>query len=117
MFLLRDPAARPVRRAAVRTDGSHFFHRRHRRAYEGEDPLSLDPGGRLERGESQCLSGNRVRVGVQTPCVLVCNRKSDLRFDLQGQRCLHYGSIMELEKSLAAELWDAIRASFIALEA
>jgi hypothetical protein len=42
--------------------------------------------------------------GVQTPCVLVCNRKSDLKFDLRGQRCLHYGSITELEKALTAEL-------------
>jgi hypothetical protein len=42
--------------------------------------------------------------GVRTPCVLVCSRKSDLKFDLRGQRCLHYGSIMELEKSLSAEL-------------
>jgi hypothetical protein len=42
--------------------------------------------------------------GVRTPCVLVCNRKSDLKFDLQGQRCLQYGSITELEKTLTAEL-------------
>jgi hypothetical protein len=42
--------------------------------------------------------------GVRTPCILVCNRKSDLKFDLRGQRCLHYGSIKELEISLSAEL-------------
>jgi hypothetical protein len=42
--------------------------------------------------------------GVQTPCVLLCNRKSDLKFDLRGQRCLQYGSITELEKALTAEL-------------
>jgi hypothetical protein len=42
--------------------------------------------------------------GVQTPCVLLCNRKSDLKFDLRGQRCLHYDNITELEKALTAEL-------------
>lgn len=42
--------------------------------------------------------------GVRTPCVLVCHRKSDLKFDLRGQRCLRYSNIMELEKSLSAEL-------------
>ncbi len=42
--------------------------------------------------------------GVKIPCVLICNRKTDLKFDLRGERCLFYGSIMELEKSLSAEL-------------
>jgi hypothetical protein len=42
--------------------------------------------------------------GVNVPCILICNRKTDLKFDLQGQRCLFYGSIKELEKSLSAEL-------------
>jgi hypothetical protein len=42
--------------------------------------------------------------GVGIPCVLICNRKTDLKFDLQGQHCLFYGSIMELEKALSAEL-------------
>ena len=42
--------------------------------------------------------------GVKVPCVLVCNKKTDLKFDLRGQRCLFYGSIMELEKSLSTEL-------------
>jgi hypothetical protein len=42
--------------------------------------------------------------GVNVPCVLICNKKTDLKFDLRGQRCLFYGSIMELEQSLSAEL-------------
>lgn len=42
--------------------------------------------------------------GVKVPCVLICNKKSDLKFDLSGQRCLFYGSIMELEKKLSDEL-------------
>jgi hypothetical protein len=42
--------------------------------------------------------------GVRTPCVLICNRQTDLKFDLRGERCLFYGSIMELEKTLSAEL-------------
>lgn len=42
--------------------------------------------------------------GVRRPCVLICNRQTDLKFDLRGERCLFYGSIMELEKTLSAEL-------------
>jgi len=42
--------------------------------------------------------------GVKVPCVLICDKKTDLKFDLRGQRCLFYGSIMELEKTLSAEL-------------
>jgi uncharacterized protein (DUF1810 family) len=42
--------------------------------------------------------------GVKVPCILLCNRTTDLKFDLQGQRCLFYGSIKELEGSLSAEL-------------
>lgn len=42
--------------------------------------------------------------GVKTPCLLVCNRQTDLKFDLRRERCLFYSSIMELEKSLSAEL-------------
>jgi hypothetical protein len=42
--------------------------------------------------------------GINTPCILICNRKTRLKFDVQGQRCLFYGSIMELEKNLSTEL-------------
>jgi hypothetical protein len=42
--------------------------------------------------------------GVKIPCVLICNRNTDLKFDLRTQRCLFYSSIMELEKTLSAEL-------------
>jgi hypothetical protein len=42
--------------------------------------------------------------GVNIPCILICNRNTDLKFDLRGQRCLFYKSIMELEKNLSAEL-------------
>jgi hypothetical protein len=42
--------------------------------------------------------------GRGVPCVLLCNRETDLKFDVQGHRCLLYGSIRELEERLAAEL-------------
>jgi hypothetical protein len=42
--------------------------------------------------------------GVGVPCVLICNKKTDLKFDLQGHRCLIYGTIKELEKKLSDEL-------------
>ena len=42
--------------------------------------------------------------GVDIPCILICNHKTDLKFDLRGQRCLLYNTIRELEKSLSAEL-------------
>jgi hypothetical protein len=42
--------------------------------------------------------------GMDRPCILICNRKTDLKFDLRGQRCLFYSTIKELEKSLSAEL-------------
>lgn len=42
--------------------------------------------------------------GMNIPCILICNRDTDLEFDVRGQRCLQYGSIRELETSLAAEL-------------
>ena len=42
--------------------------------------------------------------GVEIPCILICNRKTDPKFDVRGQRCLLYGSIKELEKILSAEL-------------
>jgi hypothetical protein len=44
--------------------------------------------------------------GLKIPSILICNRKTNLKFDVQGQRCLFYGSIMELEKSLSAELTE-----------
>ncbi|SBW18879.1 hypothetical protein FDG2_0867 [Candidatus Protofrankia californiensis] len=42
--------------------------------------------------------------GLRVPCVLVCSRETDLKFDVRGQRCLFYGSIRDLEKQLSAEL-------------
>jgi hypothetical protein len=42
--------------------------------------------------------------GVDIPCVLICSRKTDLKFDLRGQRCLFYNTIKELEESLSTEL-------------
>lgn len=42
--------------------------------------------------------------GVQVPCVLICNRNTELKFDLQGQRCLRYNSIKGLEDALTADL-------------
>ncbi len=42
--------------------------------------------------------------GRDVPCILLCNRSTPLEFDVQGHRCLFYGSIMELEKELTTEL-------------
>jgi hypothetical protein len=42
--------------------------------------------------------------GVKVPCLLVCNRRTDLKFDPQGERCLYYSSIKELAESLSAAL-------------
>jgi hypothetical protein len=47
--------------------------------------------------------------GVGKPCILLCNRATDLKFDVQGQRCLKYGSIKELEKTLSSELGVIIK--------
>jgi hypothetical protein len=48
--------------------------------------------------------------GVGKPCILLCNRMTDLKFDVQGQRCLKYGSIKELEKTLSSELDVLVKA-------
>ena len=46
--------------------------------------------------------------GMNIPCILLCNRETDLRFDVRGQRCLLYSSIRELETSLAVELYGLL---------
>lgn len=38
------------------------------------------------------------------PTVLVHHRDSEVKFDVQGQRCLHYASIKDLEEKLTPEL-------------
>ncbi len=42
--------------------------------------------------------------GCGVPVVLLTQATTHLKFDVRGQRCLVYGSIRELEKSLRAEL-------------
>ena len=42
--------------------------------------------------------------GCGVPVILLTQDTSHLKFDVRGQRCLVYGSIQELEKSLRAEL-------------
>lgn len=42
--------------------------------------------------------------GRNIPTILLTDDVSDLKFDIQGQRCLAYSNIRELEKKLAAEL-------------
>lgn len=44
--------------------------------------------------------------GVAVPCVLVCNKKHELKFDVSGQRCLFYGSIKDLQAKLSRELTE-----------
>jgi hypothetical protein len=36
--------------------------------------------------------------------VLLCDRETDLKFDVRGRRCLLYSRIKELEEQLAVEL-------------
>lgn len=42
--------------------------------------------------------------GRDVPTVLLCHRESELTFDVQGQRCILYASIHDLEVKLAKEL-------------
>ncbi len=42
--------------------------------------------------------------GCGVPTVLLCKDGDELEFDVQGQRCLHYKSIKDLEQQLTAEL-------------
>jgi hypothetical protein len=42
--------------------------------------------------------------GVGVPTILLMSNESELKFDVQGQRCLKYSRIKELEKSLEKEL-------------
>jgi len=44
--------------------------------------------------------------GVAVPCVLVCNKKNELKFDVSGQKCLFYGSIKDLQAKLSRELTE-----------
>jgi hypothetical protein len=47
--------------------------------------------------------------GVGKPCILLCNRQTELKFDVQGHRCLKYSKIKELEEALSAELEALVR--------
>ena len=42
--------------------------------------------------------------GAGIPTVLVMRNTEELKFDVQGQRCLKYNRIKDLEKGLASEL-------------
>jgi hypothetical protein len=42
--------------------------------------------------------------GRGVPSVLLCNRATELPFDVRGHRCLFYSSIVELERLLTVEL-------------
>lgn len=44
--------------------------------------------------------------GHEVPTVFVCQEPTQLEFDIQGQRCIHYGSIRDLEKKLGTELGE-----------
>lgn len=43
-------------------------------------------------------------MGIGVPTILLMNNGSDLKFDIQGQRCLKYNRIKELEILLKKEL-------------
>ena len=65
------------------------------------------------------LTGNNPNVflevgyawGSGVPTVLVCREDAlkDLKFDVQGQRCLAYSSIRDLESKLTSELRSLLR--------
>jgi hypothetical protein len=42
--------------------------------------------------------------GTGVPCILICDRRTDLPFDVRSQRCLFYDTIVELERRLSDEL-------------
>jgi hypothetical protein len=42
--------------------------------------------------------------GRKRPTILLAKEQEELKFDVRGQRCLKYGIIEDLEKSLAKEL-------------
>ena len=42
--------------------------------------------------------------GNRVPTVLICREGETLKFDVQGQRCIFYGSIRDLEDKLGAEI-------------
>jgi hypothetical protein len=42
--------------------------------------------------------------GVDVPTVLLIDQADDLKFDVQGQRCIPYGTIHDLEQKLTTEL-------------
>jgi hypothetical protein len=45
---------------------------------------------------------------AEIPTVLVHRRDSELKFDVQGQKCISYGTIKELEESLTEELRELL---------
>ncbi len=42
--------------------------------------------------------------GRNVPSILLCSATSDLKFDIQGQRCIVYNSIRDLETRLSQEI-------------
>lgn len=49
--------------------------------------------------------------GNGVPVVLVCREGSDLKFDIQSQRCIFYKNIRDLERKLEAELRGLLQAN------
>ena len=46
--------------------------------------------------------------GHEVPTVFVCQEGNPLEFDIQGQRCIYYGSIRDLEEKLGTELAEIL---------
>lgn len=46
--------------------------------------------------------------GNRVPTVLICREGETLKFDVQGQRCIFYGSIKDLEDKLGAEIRELL---------
>lgn len=46
--------------------------------------------------------------GHEVPTVFVCQEGAPLEFDIQGQRCIYYGSIRDLEEKLGTELAEIL---------
>lgn len=55
-----------------------------------------------------------IAQGAGVPTILVCNKDSALEFDVQGERCLFYDRIVDLEACLSGELDKLLTAAAVA---
>jgi hypothetical protein len=102
--------SKPIRKSGL------LCERIDQRAFTGDVMERLKERIRTARLVVADLTGSNANVflevgfawGSDVPTVLVCQNESDLAFDVQGQRCLIYDSIKELEDKLLAELEELV---------